>query len=547
MQWLRSSLAIAAAALAVASCDDNGSGPVGLAAPTGLVASQSSLTETKLDWTAVTGAASYFVQRAGAATPTAFTTVKTGIAGTTHTDSGLTTGAVYHYRVAAVAGSDTSDFSTVVSFTAGALVATLSSNITTNRTLYADTVYKLQGYVKVQSGATLTIQPGTTILGDTTVAGSSLWILRGARIEANGTAAAPIVFTSQRAPGSRKPGDWGGIIIVGNGIINRTGTINTEGPAGVAENYGGGANNADNSGTLRYVRIEFAGFDVSGGGGSELNGLSMYAVGSGTTIEYVEVLAGLDDSFEFWGGAVDARYLISYEAGDDHFDWSEGYVGRLQYLIGYQNTRLAPASGTGTASTDPQGIEADGCAGSGCATGFRSTPYSWPVVANMTLVGSGTVETQALGGIGIVLRRGTAAFITNSIIARWKGVAVNVRDNVTDTLLQRDSLVVANVILAENVANYDTTSNFGQASKFTADNHRTAATAASLIASINPATLDWRAAAASAATTGGGTVAIPAGRATSFFGGTMANTTYVGAADAGGVQWWAGWSRYLTN
>ena len=106
-----------------------------------------------------------------------------------------------------------------MSFAAGVI----TGDVTASRTLYADTLYTLSGYVKVQNGATLTIQAGTRIIGDTAVAGSSLWILRGAKIEANGTAAAPIVFTSGRLPGNRKPGDWGGIIIIGNGIINRTG------------------------------------------------------------------------------------------------------------------------------------------------------------------------------------------------------------------------------------------------------------------------------------------------------------------------------------
>ncbi|HET6837374.1 MAG TPA: hypothetical protein VFH24_04975, partial [Gemmatimonadales bacterium] len=197
--------------------------------------------------------------------------------------------------------------------------AAISADITANRTLYADTVYTLSGYIKVTNGAVLTIEPGTTIQGDADVSGSSLWILRGSRIEANGTAAEPIVFTSEKAAGSRAPGDWGGIIIVGNGIINRNpgpgGSILTEGGvAGESENYAGGTNNADNSGTLRYVRIEFAGLDISGGAGQELNGLSMYAVGSGTRLEYVEVMAGLDDSFEWFGGAVDGRYLVSYES-----------------------------------------------------------------------------------------------------------------------------------------------------------------------------------------------------------------------------------------
>jgi hypothetical protein len=95
------------------------------------------------------------------------------------------------------------------------------------------------------------------------------------------------------------------------------------------------------------VRIEFAGFDVSNGGGQELNSLSSYAVGSGTTYEYVQSMSGLDDSFEFWGGAVKGKYLISYEAGDDHFDWSEGYVGRLQYLIAFQSRNQPAATGDG--------------------------------------------------------------------------------------------------------------------------------------------------------------------------------------------------------
>src|SRR5262249_8278307 len=164
--------------------------------------------------------------------------------------------------------------------------------------------------------------------------GSSLWILRGSKINAVGTAAAPIVMTSQRTAGNRKPGDWGGLIMVGSGIINRTANpIFTEGPTGAAENYAGGNNNNDNSGTLKYARIEFAGFDVSNGGGQELNSFSFYAIGRGTTCEYCQSMAGLDDGFEFFGGAIDVRYLVSFESGDDHFDWTEGYQGRGQFMI----------------------------------------------------------------------------------------------------------------------------------------------------------------------------------------------------------------------
>src|SRR5690606_23991053 len=135
----------------------------------------------------------------------------------------------------------------------GPKIAVLTG-VTQDRTLYADTTYVLSGYVKVSNGATLTIQPGTKIVGDTLVPGSSLWILRGSKLIAEGTAENPIVFTSARAEGHRAPGDRGGSVIVGNAPINRTANpIFTEGPAGAAENYAGGGDFNDDSGRIRYV------------------------------------------------------------------------------------------------------------------------------------------------------------------------------------------------------------------------------------------------------------------------------------------------------
>ena len=325
-RFLATSAVLALLGLAACSDDDGGSGPSQLAPPAGVTATQLSLTSIRVSWTAASGAAGYLVERADASNPGSFAQVG-GVVSGTSLDDAVAEGVAYSYRVASVAAADTSAFSPSISFPTGAKEALLTGPVTASRTLFADTVYTLSGYVKVANGATLTIQPGTRILGDTTQVGSSLWILRGAKIDAQGTADAPIVFTSARSVGNRKPGDWGGIIIIGNGIIDRTGaTILTEGgAAGQAENYAGGTDNGDNSGTLRYVRIEFAGYDVSNGAGQELNSLSSYAVGRGTTYEYIQTMSGLDDSFEFWGGAVDARYLVSYESGDDHFDWTEGY------------------------------------------------------------------------------------------------------------------------------------------------------------------------------------------------------------------------------
>ncbi|MGH7510395.1 MAG: hypothetical protein ACREMZ_13120 [Gemmatimonadales bacterium] len=443
--------------------------------------------------------------------------------------------------------------------------AVISEDITQNRTFSAETTYTLQGYVKVANGAVLTIEPGTTIVGDVETPGSSLWILRGARIEANGTAAAPIVFTSEKAVGSRAPGDWGGLIIVGNGVINRDpgagGQVLTEGgAAGEAENYAGGVDNADNSGTLRYVRIEFAGFDISGGAGQELNGVSLYAVGSGTRLEYVQVLAGLDDSFEWWGGAVDGRYLVSYESGDDHFDWSEGYRGRNQFLVGFQNQRLTPAAGSGQLSSDPRGIEADGCdpaPGSFCtlAETEASEPYSLPVFANFALVGPGSLAGFPSDGNGVVLRRGTGGMLDRGIVARWPGLGLNGRDAWTDSLRLRDSLSITNMVLAENAAgNYDTDpARFFQEAKFLTSNHRTAATAAELFVSLNPGSggqgFDWRAPAGGVNATIGTEVTPPllAARVAGYPYGAWETTAYVGPAGPGGNAWWQGWTNYATN
>jgi hypothetical protein len=451
---------------------------------------------------------------------------------------------------------------------------TVNADITSNRTFFAETTYTISGYVKVTNGATLTIQPGTRIVGDADVPGSSLWILRGARLVAEGTAQAPIVFTSEKAPGSRAPGDWGGIIVVGNGIINRTANpVLTEGgAAGEAENYAGGNDNSDNSGSLRYVRIEFAGYDISNGGGQELNSLSMYAVGSGTRLEYIQALAGLDDAFEWWGGAVDSRYLISTETGDDHFDWTEGYRGRNQFLIGYQSTRLTPAAGAGTFGSDPRGIEADGCdpnptAAPDCTytpdattpTGMN-TPFSVPVFANVTLVGPGTaIAGYPADGNGVVLRRGTGGRLDRLVVARWFGKGLNGRDFWTDSLRLRDSLSITNVVLGENNGgDYDAEPGSAPgalfaASKFATSNHRNGATTASLVTALPSGSSvgDWRPTAGALSATLG-TDATPATLTAQVAGypysGGWATTSYVGAADPTGTNnWWTGWTNYATN
>lgn len=434
----------------------------------------------------------------------------------------------------------------------------LTGTISSNRTLHSDTVYTLKGYVKVANGATITIQPGTTIVGDTAVAGSSLWILPGAKINAVGTPTNPIVFTSGWPVGDRKPGDWGGIVMIGRAKINRTANpIFTEGPASTAENYAGGTDDNDNSGILKYVRIEFAGYDVSNGAGQELNSLSMYAVGRGTTIEYVQTIAGLDDSFEWFGGAVDGRYLISYESGDDHFDWTEGYIGRNQFIIAFQSA-VFPLRGNqpGGYSSDPRGFEGDGCESEKAGCTFTNLPHSSPFFANFTLVGPGTGVYEATDGSGMVVRRGSAGTFVNGVVARWPGHGVSLRDRVSDSLRALDSLTFRYVTLADNGQSFDnnpTGERYGINLNVAANGvvvEGPTVTAASIFNSLNVNTLDFTpTATASIRNTGLNSFpTLISNRGQNFFGGQVQPTSYRGAADpAASTKWWAGWSRYLAN
>jgi hypothetical protein len=563
--------AVAGALLSFAGCGDESTGPTDLP-PTvnsvsGFVAV--SATASRIYWNKVADATSYVVQRATGTSGDTFATVSpAALTDTTFLDTGLEPSATYRYRVQAIRASGPSQFSDILSGTTrapGGAAGVINANITANRTLFADTTYTLSGFIQVANGATLTIQPGTRILGDFNVAGSSLFVTRGAKIDAQGTAANPIVFTSSRPAGQRQPGDWGGVIIIGNGIINRSGAITLEGTGNGSNNpaqtYSGGTVNTDNSGTLRYVRIEFAGYATAQD--QELNTLTLAAVGSGTKIEYVQSMAGLDDSFEWFGGAADARYLVSYESGDDHFDISEGFVGRLQFLIGMQTRIIPPRSLAGSPSSDPQGIENDGCNGAGCDLGQNSTPLTIPVVANFTLLGVGTgngVTLPAAGGRGAMLRRGTGGYYVNGIIARWPQSAISFRDTTTFIRQTEGNFQLSNILFAENGALFDpqTFSNgvIGSTRQYTADTtanrlSSVAGTASALFTSVpsaqpaGGATFDWAPPTAGAAATGG--LATFTGNLLTRAGTVVPGTAYRGAADPAGAKWWQGWTTYVIN
>lgn len=251
------------------------------------------------------------------------------------------------------------------------------AGITTNVALNKNKVYLISGFVYVRNGGSLTIPAGTILLGEFATEGS-LIIERGGKIFANGTAEEPIVFTSQFAPGSRNRGDWGGIVICGIADNNRPGgNFIVEGNIGSVAGFGDAAfptkNDNDNSGVMRYVRIEFPGYAFTAN--NEINGLTLGAVGRGTTLERIQVSYSDDDAFEFFGGTVNAKYLIAYKSRDDNFDTDFGYTGKIQFGVVYVDPGRADISRSEAFESDNDG------------TGTLAIPRTEPVLSNITVVG----------------------------------------------------------------------------------------------------------------------------------------------------------------
>lgn len=305
----------------------------------------------------------------------------------------------------------------------------LTGDITASQTLSADTLYILKGVVKVAAGATLTIEKGTVIQGDKATLGT-LVIQQGAKIMAVGTADEPIVFTSRLAPGSRAPGDWGGVILLGKAPINTAGgTASIEGLS-TNEIYGG-ADAADSSGTMQYVRIEFSGVELSPD--NEINGLTMGGVGTGTVIDHIMVKQTLDDCFEWFGGTVNAKYLVCSKNGDDAFDIDRGYGGKLQFLFAQKDPAVADTA---------NGFEFDNS-----ADDIMATPVTNPTISNVTLCGPNAEIPKEQ--YGMLLREGTHATIMNAYVTGFEG-GVDLRDNPATSVTLTNSVFVGNA--PENIA-----------------------------------------------------------------------------------------------
>lgn len=279
-----------------------------------------------------------------------------------------------------------------------------AGDITTSTTWTKDHIYVLKGYVWV-TGGTLTIEPGTVIRGET---GSALTITKDAKINAVGTAAEPIVFTSSSA--TPKSGDWGGLVILGKGVINVAG--GTNGIEGFASTFGervryGGTDAAHDCGKLKYARVEYAGFELAPN--VELNGLTLGSCGSATEIDYFQSHLGLDDGIEVFGGSVFLRHIVISHPDDDGLDWDMGWTGKAQFVIVQQK-----------ADRGDKGFESDNN-----PTVTSATPRSAPELWNVTLIGGdGAFATKKQGGMHA--KKGTAGKINNAIFAYWNNFPIDV-------------------------------------------------------------------------------------------------------------------------
>ncbi|WP_346984458.1 hypothetical protein [Chryseobacterium sp. POE27] len=426
----------------------------------------------------------------------------------------------------------------------------LSGKITSNLTLKANNIYKLRGLVYVTNGATLTIEPGTKIVGEADKNGA-LIITRGSKIMAEGTASNPIIFTSEKP--SPKRGDWAGLVILGAAPTNAS----FNGQAGVGEIEGGinnteglglygGTNAADNSGVLKYVRVEYAGYAFLPD--KEINGITFGGVGSGTTVDYVQVSYANDDSFEWFGGTVNCSHLIAYKGLDDDFDTDNGYSGKVQFGIAVRDSQVADVSGSNAFESDND------------ANGSSLTPKTSATFSNMTIIGpinSSSTSTNvgtinSLFQNALQIRRNSAISVFNSVFTGYPvGLFIDAtKGTPTDNNIGNSSLAFQNNILAGTV----TPLKFGASTS-----SPTAFTLADLTAwytANGNSTLTYTAdvkltnAWAPAGTTPNFS---PASGSPLLTGGVFTNTkltswftavTYRGAVKDGNDTWYAGWTNY---
>lgn len=334
---------------------------------------------------------------------------------------------------------------------------TLQGRINADTILRKKNTYILKGVVYMVGNHTMTVEAGTTIKGSFSGADvAALVITRGSKLNAIGTASEPIVFTS--ASPNPQSGDWGGIVICGKAPVNTAfngiaGLIQVEGGIDNANGDGlAGSGDAvvpaaianDNSGTLQYVRIEFAGYAFQPD--KEINSLTLAAVGSGTTIDHIEVVYAKDDAYEWFGGTVNAKYLIAYKTQDDDFDTDNGYSGKVQFGLIIRDSLIADISNSEAFESDNN------------ASGTTASPKTTAIFSNITAIGPRATLTNvgsALFRGGTHIRRNTGISIFNSIIMGWpRGIEIDATTGTSTALNIEDStLRLRNITLAGNTVN----------------------------------------------------------------------------------------------
>ncbi len=306
------------------------------------------------------------------------------------------------------------------------------SYMNTEMVLTNNNEYVLEGGVFFgndnKENSVLRIQAGTKIYGKS--GADYLVITRGSKIFAQGTADAPIVMTSAKAEGQRQRGDWGGLIINGNAPINGcdSGVCEAEGEG--ATGFYGGTDAMDSSGVLKYLRVEFAGNEITPD--NELNGIAFQGVGAGTEVDYIQVHMNSDDGVEFFGGTVNVKHVVLTGNKDDSMDWTSGWQGKAQFVLIEQYADQAN-----------NGIEADNL-----KSPMNAMPRSFPTISNMTMIG--TKSDAAKGGDGILLRVGTGASITNTIVTGFKKACLDIDDAETFRHAKEEAgIEITNTIFAD--------------------------------------------------------------------------------------------------
>ncbi len=320
----------------------------------------------------------------------------------------------------------------------------VTGNIEQDTTWTSDKLVRIHGVSFVRNNATLTIEPGTVVIGQPgTEPPSVLLVTRNGKIVAEGTRSRPIIMTSALPPGERNRGDWGGLIMLGSAPVNvganTSGKNNTAGefyieglPASDDTKYGG-SDPEHSCGSLRYVRVEYAGSIFAPN--NEANSFTWGGCGSKTKAEFLQATYGLDDSFEWFGGTMNASHLIGGLGADDFVDFQLGFTGKIQYGIFYQDED----------STGNRGMEGDNS-----EYDQGASPLSQPTLYNLTFIGSGVPGYDEASSPGIYLRRGAGARLYNTLVTRFYSTGVYVDGTSTQAQVDNGNLSMNGILLWNN-------------------------------------------------------------------------------------------------